>query len=102
MLKGSMVSLSQLPKKPPMKEKRVRARKMARPATAVRLRRKRRRMIARLADHDLVVAELSFVQDGGRVNRVEVGHDYCTRTLGSTSVVAKSARIAPTAKMTEP
>ncbi len=40
--------------------------------------------------------------DGGRVDRIEVCHGYCTRTLGSTSVVAKSARIAPIAKITEP
>src|SRR5207342_3223239 len=32
----------------------------------------------RLADHDVVVAGLCFVDQGGRVDRVEVGHDYCT------------------------
>ena len=51
---------------------------------------------------DVGAFQVRVLRHGCRVNGVEVGHGYCTLTLGSTSVVAKSARMAPRAKMTEP
>ena len=54
------------------------------------------------ADDGVGAFQVSVLRYCCRVDGIEVGHGYCTLTLGSTSVVAKSARMAPRAKMTEP
>ena len=102
MLNGSIVSLSQLEKKPPTRENRVSSHEDDQADDGGLVAQEAADDDRRLRDDDVVVLDLGLAGDGGRVDGVEVCHGYCTRTLGSTRVVAKSARIAPIAKITEP